>query len=139
MVPLEQRGWNRVATGESRLKPRGGPADRSSTRGGCKWKEGLRGGTIQRKVLESRLSCGDHISMSKKILVTGAAGFIGSYIVDLLLGEGREVIGIDNFVLGRRENLSEAFKNDRFELLDVDLAELAAVKIHRADLIFSFQ
>ena len=67
-------------------------------------------------------------TMPSRVLITGAAGFIGSYIVDLLLGEGCDVIGIDNFVLGRRENLSEAFKNDRFELLDVDLADMAAAR-----------
>ena len=63
--------------------------------------------------------------MASRVLVTGAAGFIGSYIVDWLLQGDCEVIGIDNFVLGRRENLQEALTNDRFELLEVDLADYA--------------
>lgn len=68
--------------------------------------------------------------MASRVLVTGAAGFIGSYIVDWLLQEECEVIGIDNFVLGRRDNLREALSNDSFELLEVDLADYASS--HRA-------
>ena len=68
--------------------------------------------------------------MTTRVLVTGAAGFIGSYIVDWLLNEGCDVIGIDNFILGRRENVREALTNDRFELLNVDLSDYSSS--HRA-------
>ena len=61
--------------------------------------------------------------MASRVLVTGAAGFIGSYIVDWLLEQSQEVIGVDNFVLGRRENICEALANDNFRLLEVDLAD----------------
>ena len=61
--------------------------------------------------------------MQSRVLVTGAAGFIGSYIVDWLLEQGCEVIGVDNFVLGRKENLHRALANDNFDLLAVDMAD----------------
>ena len=60
----------------------------------------------------------------KKVVVTGAAGFIGSNLTDFLLEQGAEVIGIDNFFNGRKENLTEAFKNDKFELLKGDIRDL---------------
>jgi len=46
----------------------------------------------------------------KKVVVTGAAGFVGSNLTDFLLEQGAEVIGIDNLFNGRIENLTEAFK-----------------------------
>jgi len=55
-------------------------------------------------------------------LVTGAAGFIGSHLVDALLARGATVAGIDNLKLGRRENLAPALKNPRFKFFD-DAAE----------------
>jgi len=60
----------------------------------------------------------------KKAVVTGAAGFIGSNLTDFLLEQGAEVIGIDNLFNGRIENLSEAFKNDKFEFLKGDIRDL---------------
>ena len=60
----------------------------------------------------------------KKAVVTGAAGFIGSNLTDFLLEQGAEVIGIDNLFNGRIENLTEAFKNDKFEFLKGDIRDL---------------
>jgi UDP-glucose 4-epimerase len=57
------------------------------------------------------------------LIVTGAAGFIGSHLTDALLARGCRVIGIDNFSRGLRANLAAALKNPRFELLTADLAE----------------
>jgi UDP-glucose 4-epimerase len=57
----------------------------------------------------------------KKVVVTGAAGFIGSNLVDSLLNQGIEVLGIDNFSTGRMEFLREALNHPKFRLLKEDL------------------
>jgi len=57
----------------------------------------------------------------KKVVVTGAAGFIGSNLVDSLLNQGIEVLGIDNFSTGRMEFLSAALNHPKFKLLKEDL------------------
>jgi UDP-glucose 4-epimerase len=54
-------------------------------------------------------------------LVTGAAGFIGSHLVDCLLARGDRVIGIDNLVLGKRENLASALKSSQFLFKELDI------------------
>ena len=59
--------------------------------------------------------------MFKKVVVTGAAGFIGSTLVDSLLSQGIEVLGIDNLSTGRIEFLKEALVNPQFTLLKEDL------------------
>ena len=59
--------------------------------------------------------------MFKKVVVTGAAGFIGSNLVDSLLNQGIEVLGIDNFSTGRMEFLSAALNHPKFKLLKEDL------------------
>ena len=58
-----------------------------------------------------------------RILVTGGAGFIGSHLCERLLGEGNEVLCLDNFFTGRRENIFSLLDNPRFELLRHDVTE----------------
>ncbi|MBN2227995.1 MAG: NAD-dependent epimerase/dehydratase family protein [Candidatus Thorarchaeota archaeon] len=61
--------------------------------------------------------------MTKRVLVTGAAGFIGSRLVEILLSKGYQVVGIDNFRTGKRKNLEEALQNDRFRLYELDISQ----------------
>ncbi len=56
-----------------------------------------------------------------RVAVTGCAGFIGSHLVDHLLTEGQEVIGIDNFSSGSMSNLSNATENENFRLIEGDI------------------
>ncbi|HSK64814.1 MAG TPA: UDP-glucuronic acid decarboxylase family protein [Pyrinomonadaceae bacterium] len=58
-----------------------------------------------------------------RILVTGGAGFIGSHLSERLLGEGNEVLCLDNFFTGRRQNIFHLLDNPRFELLRHDVTE----------------
>ena len=57
----------------------------------------------------------------KKCLITGAAGFIGSHLIDRLLKQGCEVVGIDNMKLGRRENLRQALADSRCRFYEADV------------------
>jgi UDP-glucose 4-epimerase len=62
---------------------------------------------------------------NKKVIVTGAAGFIGSNLTDRLLELGAEVIGIDNLFNGRMENLEDAMKNENFQFYKADIRDLS--------------
>ena len=62
----------------------------------------------------------------KKCLVTGAAGFIGSHLVDRLLAQGCEVVGVDNMKLGRRENLAGALQTSNCKFFEVDVNDYEA-------------
>jgi UDP-glucose 4-epimerase len=61
--------------------------------------------------------------LPSNIIVTGAAGFIGSHTVDHLLAAGHTVWGVDNFRTGRRENLDAALSHPRFALHEFDISE----------------
>lgn len=65
--------------------------------------------------------------MSTTSFVTGAAGFIGSHLVDELLARGNRVLGVDNLILGRRENLAASLKNPRFIFRELDVNNLDAM------------
>ena len=58
-----------------------------------------------------------------RILVTGGAGFIGSHLCERLLADGHEVICLDNFFTGRRENVAHLLNDHTFELLRHDVIE----------------
>jgi dTDP-glucose 4,6-dehydratase len=52
-----------------------------------------------------------------KVLITGAAGFLGSHLVDRFLRDGHEVIGLDNFITGNPENIAHLTGNPKFRFL----------------------
>ena len=58
---------------------------------------------------------------SKRVLVTGGAGFIGSHLCERLLSQGHEVLCVDNFYTGLRHNIAHLSQNPRFELLRHDI------------------
>ena len=58
-----------------------------------------------------------------KILITGAAGFLGSHLCEFLLAQGHSVIGMDNFITGNPENLAHLAGNDQFSFIKHDVSE----------------
>lgn len=64
-----------------------------------------------------------------RILVTGGAGFIGSHLCERLVHEGHEVICLDNFFTGRRENIFHLLDDRRFELLRHDVIEPVLLEV----------
>jgi UDP-glucuronate decarboxylase len=58
-----------------------------------------------------------------RILVTGGAGFIGSHLCERLLGEGHDVLCLDNFFTGKKANVEPLTRNPRFELIRHDVTE----------------
>jgi UDP-glucuronate decarboxylase len=58
-----------------------------------------------------------------RILVTGGAGFIGSHLIDRLMNDGHEVICLDNFYTGKKQNLLHWLDNPKFEMIRHDITE----------------
>jgi UDP-glucuronate decarboxylase len=59
----------------------------------------------------------------KRVLVTGGAGFLGSHLCDRLIQKGYDVICLDNYFTGRKENVAHLLQNPRFELIRHDVTE----------------
>jgi UDP-glucuronate decarboxylase len=59
----------------------------------------------------------------RRILVTGGAGFLGSFLCEKLLGEGHEVLALDNFYTGSRKNIKHLLDDSYFELIRHDIVE----------------
>ena len=65
----------------------------------------------------------------EKVLVTGGAGFVGSFLCDRLINEGHEVIVIDNFFTGKKSNLLQLQDNPNFELIRHDIVQPILVEV----------
>jgi UDP-glucose 4-epimerase len=76
----------------------------------------------------------------KKILVTGAAGFIGSHVVDVLISNGSSVFGVDNLSTGKLANLNSAMNSVRFQFINGDLLDFEFIKLATVgvDYVFHF-
>ena len=57
-----------------------------------------------------------------RVLITGAAGFLGSHLCDRFLAEGHDVVGLDNFITGHADNLAHLMGNDRFRFMRHDIS-----------------
>jgi len=62
-----------------------------------------------------------------RLLITGAAGFLGSHLCDRFLAEGHNVVGLDNFITGSPENIAHLMGNQRFEFLQHDISTFSYV------------
>lgn len=72
------------------------------------------------------------------VLITGAAGFLGSHLCDRLLLEGHKVIGLDNFVTGRPENLAHLEDNEDFTFIEHDVSDFINVPENKLDAVMHF-
>ena len=61
------------------------------------------------------------ISVPKKILITGGAGFIGSHLCERLLSDGNDVVCVDNYFTGIKDNITHLMDNPRFEVMRHDV------------------
>lgn len=75
-------------------------------------------------------------SKTERVLVTGAAGFLGSHLCDALLAEGHRVTGVDNLCTGSLENLRHLASEPRFELIQADICE--PFDYGQVDYVFNF-
>jgi dTDP-glucose 4,6-dehydratase len=73
---------------------------------------------------------------SRRILVTGAAGFLGSHLCDSLLNAGNHVIGVDNLSTGSETNLAHLSSESRFEFVQQDICQ--PFDVGAVDFVFNF-
>jgi UDP-glucuronate decarboxylase len=68
-------------------------------------------------------------NQTKRVLVTGGAGFLGSHLIDRLLDKGDEVICVDNLFTGSKKNIEHHFNNSRFEFIRHDVTSPLYVEV----------
>lgn len=69
--------------------------------------------------------------MSKRVLITGGAGFLGSHLCDRMIAAGNEVICLDNYFTGRRKNVTHLLDHPSFELLRHDVIDPIKLEVDR--------
>lgn len=69
------------------------------------------------------------LQVNMRILVTGGAGFLGSHLCDRLINEGNEILCLDNFFTGRKQNISHLLQNPKFELIRHDVIDPFKVEV----------
>ncbi len=67
--------------------------------------------------------------MSLRILITGGAGFLGSHLCDRLINQGHDVVCLDNFFTGRKDNIRHLLKHENFELIRHDVVDPFKVEV----------
>ncbi|MCB0496656.1 MAG: SDR family oxidoreductase [Cyclobacteriaceae bacterium] len=74
------------------------------------------------------MAASQRIITDAKVLVTGGAGFIGSNLIDTLLKQNNEVVCLDNFSTGKKENIEHNLNNPHFNLIEGDIRDLNTCK-----------
>jgi dTDP-glucose 4,6-dehydratase len=64
-----------------------------------------------------------HFGSGYRILVTGGAGFVGSHLIDALIGRGASVVALDNFITGAKENVAHLADHPLFTLVEADVSD----------------
>ena len=68
-------------------------------------------------------------TQGSQVLVTGGAGFLGSHLCERLLADGHNVLAVDNFYTGSRDNVAHLLDNSRFTVLEHDVTEPLAIEV----------
>ncbi|MFD2551539.1 UDP-glucuronic acid decarboxylase family protein [Bizionia sediminis] len=63
----------------------------------------------------------------KKVLITGAAGFLGSHLSDRFIKEGFQVIGMDNYITGDKKNIAHLMEHENFEFIEHDVTQFVKI------------
>jgi dTDP-glucose 4,6-dehydratase len=58
-----------------------------------------------------------------RVLISGGAGFLASYLTDLLLGQGHEIVGVDNFITGKKQNIAHLTDERRYKFIEADVIQ----------------
>jgi dTDP-glucose 4,6-dehydratase len=99
--------------------------------------QGKKGATTPVQKLSNTTAVQKRKTRQPVSVVTGAAGFLGSHLTDLLISRGHKVIGIDNFVTGAIENIDHLSGNQNFKFIQQDVTEF--IFLHdRVDYVWHF-